>query len=87
MDHAYIILANTYARKRNHDRAIECLQKSLKIRLDKLGPDHPDVAKIYNSIAWNYERKWDYGGAIECYHKDLKIRLAQLGPDHPDVEG
>lgn len=85
MDREYISRANTCIRKRKHDQAIEHLQKALKIRLDKLGPDHPDVATIYNQIAWNYERKWDYGGAIECYHKDLKIRLAQLGPDHPDV--
>ncbi|ETO06084.1 hypothetical protein RFI_31312, partial [Reticulomyxa filosa] len=60
-------------------------EKSLKIRLNKLGPDHPDVATTYENLGSVYKSKREYNKAIKYYETSLKIRVNKLGPDHPDV--
>ena len=87
LDHAlaYNSIGGAYRAKGEYDRAIGYYQKSLKIYLDKLGPDHPDVAASYNNIGDSYDSKGEYDRAIENFQKSLKIRLDKLGPDHPYV--
>lgn len=55
------------------DKAIE--YKALKIRLKKLGEEHPDTADTYNDLGVAYEAKGEYDKSIEYYKKALKINL------------
>ncbi|ETO01128.1 hypothetical protein RFI_36312, partial [Reticulomyxa filosa] len=80
-----MIILVVYESKGEYDKAIEYYEKSLKISLDKLGHDHPDVAASYNSLGSVYKSKGEYDKAIEYYVKSLKIRLDKLEHDHPDV--
>ena len=40
-----------------YEKALEFYEKALKIRLKKLGEDHPDVAQTYNNMANVYENQ------------------------------
>ena len=43
-----------------YEKALEFYEKALKIRLKKLGEDHPDVAQTYNNMANVYENQSKY---------------------------
>jgi tetratricopeptide (TPR) repeat protein len=58
---------------------------SLKIRLDTLGENHPDVATSYYNIAIVYNSKGDYDNALDYFNKALTIYKSALGDSHPDV--
>ncbi|ETO11705.1 hypothetical protein RFI_25669, partial [Reticulomyxa filosa] len=47
---SYARLGRAYKKKGEYDKAIEYYEKSLKIRLSKLGSDHPIVAISYNNF-------------------------------------
>ena len=81
----YNNIATVYGKQGKYDQALEYYQKALKIRLKKLGANHPDVATCYNNIAIVYKNQGKYDQALEYYQKALKIRLKKLGADHPDV--
>lgn len=81
----YNNLGLAYTGKGEYIKAIEYLQKALKIDLNKLGPEHPDVARDYSNLGLTYEGKGDYEEAIENFQKSLKINLKKFGPEHPDV--
>ena len=66
-------------------QAKEYHQRALKIRLDKLGPEHVDVARSYNNLASIYQDLGDLEQAKEYQQRALKIRLDKLGPEHVDV--
>ena len=57
----------------------------MKIRLQVLGENHPDVAISYNRIGVAYDKLGEYEKALEFFQKALKIRLQVLGENHPDV--
>jgi pentatricopeptide repeat protein len=61
-----------------YQRAIEVLEKSL-------GPDHPDLAHSYNTLANLYQKLGNFDEAKSLYEKALEIRERVLGPDHNDV--
>ncbi len=82
---AYNNIGGAYDNKGDYDRALEYYQKSLKIGLKKLGPEHPGVAIDYNNTGVAYDSKGEYDRAIEYYQKALKIDLKKLGPEHPGV--
>jgi tetratricopeptide (TPR) repeat protein len=48
-------------------------------------PDHPDVAKSLNSLAFLHRTQGDYAKAEPLYKRSLAILEKALGPDHPDV--
>ena len=66
------------AAKRHYERA-------LAIRLQTLGPQHPDVATSYNNVAIVLRDEGDLKQAKEYHERALAIRLQTLGPQHPDV--
>ena len=63
----------------------EYQQRALKIKLDKLGPEHVDVATSYNILASIYQDLGDLEQAKEYQQRALKITLDKLGPEHADV--
>ncbi|CAH3019612.1 unnamed protein product, partial [Porites evermanni] len=58
---------------------------SLAIKLEKLGPDHVDVATNYNNLASIYKHLGDFEQAKEYEQRALAIRLDKLGPEHVAV--
>ena len=56
------------------EQAKEYQQRALKIRLDKLGPKHVDVATSYNKLALIYQDLGDLEQAKEYQQRALKIR-------------
>lgn len=69
----------------DYDKALECLNKVLAIRMSAYGENHPDVAKSYSNISAVYRKLADYEKAMEYDNKALEIRLATLDKSHHDV--
>jgi tetratricopeptide (TPR) repeat protein len=59
--------------------------RSLSIREQELGKDHPDVANSLNNLAELYRSQGRYNEAEPLYVRSLSIREQELGKDHPDV--
>ena len=75
-------LALIYKHLGDLEQAKEYQQRALKIRLDKLGPEHVDVATSYNNLALKYKDLGDLAQAKEYQQRALKIRLDKPGPEH-----
>ena len=82
---AYNNLGLAYQQKGDYDKAIGYYQEALKIDLEQVGPEHPEVAIRYNNLGMAYEYKGDYDKAIKYYQKALRMGLEQLGLEHPKV--
>ena len=67
------------------EQAKEYQQRSLAITLDKLGPEHVDVATSYNNLASIYKHLGDLEQAKEYQQRSLAIRLDKVGPEHVGV--
>ena len=67
------------------EQAKEYQQRAPAIRLEKLGPEHVDVATSYNNLASIYKDVGDLGQAKEYQQRSLAIRLDKLGPEHVGV--
>ena len=65
------------------DEALRYYKKSVTIKLNTLGENHPDVAASYNNIGIVYRDKGELDKALEYYNKSLTIRLNTLGENHP----
>lgn len=81
----YAAIGLVYQNKGDYDKAIECGDRSLEIRLKVLGPDHPDTASSFNNIGLVYNLKGDYEKAFEYFERCLAIRLKIFGTDHEDT--
>lgn len=68
-----------------YGRAEEHYQQALKLHEKELGPEHPKVAILLNSLAQLYVEQGKYGEAEPIIKRALTILKEQLGPDHPDV--
>ena len=67
-------------------KAARCFASlALTLRLQTLGPQHPDVATSYNKLATVLGGQGDLKQAKEYHERALDIRLQTLGPQHPDV--
>ncbi|MGB1243172.1 MAG: tetratricopeptide repeat protein, partial [Chitinophagales bacterium] len=83
LDEAKVInnQGNEYFEKYEYDKALNCFETSLKLRLNILGKNHLDVANSYNNIGNTYYYKGLYDKAL-IHHlasKDIKINI--LGED------
>ena len=58
---------------------------ALSIKLNKLGPDHVDVASTYHNMAILHKKLGEHQKAKEYYGRALSIQVNKLGPDHVDV--
>jgi len=88
LDHsfAYNSMGLAYCNKGNYDSATEYLQKALKIQLDKLEPEHPDVATAYSNLGEAYHNKGDYDSSIKYYQKAMKITVKRLRKNNPYIK-
>lgn len=59
-------------------------KEAMAIRVEVLGPDHPDVATSANNLGFLYERQRKYEAAKEMFEKARTIRRDRLREKHPD---
>ena len=69
----------------DYQQAKDYYERTLSIKLNKLGPDHVDVAVTYHSIGNLHRDLGDLHRAKEYYERTLFIQLNKLGPDNVDV--
>ena len=60
--------------------------RSLSIRQQQLGDDHPDVAASLNNLAGLYQSQGRYSEAESLHLRSLSIWQQQLGDDHPNTQ-
>lgn len=68
-----------------YDSATPLLETALKIRKQKLGNEHPDLATSLNDLAGVLYYKGDYEKAEPLFRDALAMRRKLLGDSHPEV--
>ena len=84
MAQSYNNVGVVYSEKDDNEKALEYYNKSLAIRLNTSGENHPHVAAAYNNISHVYKAKGDdeIEKALEYHTKSLAIKLNTLGENH-----
>jgi tetratricopeptide (TPR) repeat protein len=57
--------------------------RSITLKEQLFGPDHPDVALAVGNLGVLYAKQGRYAEASDCYRRALDIFEATLAPDHP----
>ena len=78
-------LAWMYTEKGDYEKAASLLSLAIKIKIDSLGSEHPDIAKIYTVFGILYSSKGINDSCIFYHSKALKIRAKVYNDDHPVV--
>ncbi len=78
-------LAALYESQGRYSEAEPLFVRSLSIREQQLGADHPDVATSLNNLAGLYDSQGRYELAEPLYHQALQLTRSLLGEQHPDV--
>jgi tetratricopeptide (TPR) repeat protein len=60
-------------------------ERGLRLRIEAVGPDHPDVARDLNAIGALHHDAADSTAAVTAYRRALEIFEKTLGPDHYEV--
>ena len=68
-----------------YDEAEPLYKRSLEVRENLFGADHPEVTASLSSLARLYEDKSRYAEAEGIVKRAIAIREKAFGPDHPDV--
>ena len=69
----------------DYDKAFPLAEKSLAIRKEAFGTEHPLTAESLNNLAELYKAKGDYAEAESLHLQALAIREKLLGTQHPDT--
>lgn len=69
----------------DYDEALRYFRRALASREALLGPNHPSVARMLNSVGVVLFHQGAGVEALACFRRSLAIEEAALGPDHPDV--
>ncbi|XP_067053846.1 uncharacterized protein [Acropora muricata] len=90
LDHAYASGAHSLMGKVNlrmgaFEEGKRHFERSLALRLEFLGSQHPDVATSYNDLATVLRKQGDLKQAKEYHERALAVRQQALGPQHPNV--
>lgn len=87
------ILADTYfglglvhSESSSLGAAIDCFSSSLKIRQEKFGEFHPQVAAVWFSLGSVYFREGDFKEALKCFDEALKIRKKLITAESTEEE-
>jgi tetratricopeptide (TPR) repeat protein len=83
--HIYYQLGHIKDNLGDHKKALEFYKKVLKIYLEKLHPDHPNIATCYNNIGLVYDNANDHKQALPYYEKALEIYRKTLSENHPNI--
>ena len=78
-------LAELYRSMGRYEEALPLYQRSLSIREEQLGANHPDTATSLNNLAELYYYMGRYEEALPLFQRSLSIREEQLGANHPDT--
>jgi serine/threonine protein kinase len=80
-----LALGNAYAALPRYAEALPHLERSVKLRTDLLGADHPDTltSKYHLAELYRLQGKLDLAEAL--HREVLEGRTRKLGPDHPDT--
>lgn len=78
-------VGNVYLAIGENDKATQFLRRSAELRLEKLGPDHPDTLLSQNDLGWAEVQAGFYRRGIPRLNGTLEKRKVVLGPDHPDT--
>ena len=76
---SYIIIGGIYEKLDDYSKALECYEKSLKIRLSVYGENDEIVANDYERMGQIYFAQDDCSKALEYYEKSLNIYLMIYG--------
>ena len=68
-----------------HQQAKDYYERSLSIQLNKLGPNHLEVAWTYHNMGILHHDLGEHQQAKEYYERTLSVQLNKLGPDHVHV--
>ncbi|MBW4472627.1 MAG: tetratricopeptide repeat protein [Stenomitos rutilans HA7619-LM2] len=79
------LIANFYYAQGRYGEAEPPYRRSLAMREQQLGQNHPSVAESLNDLAGLYDAQGRYGDAELLFVRSLEIRQQQLGNDHLDV--
>jgi CHAT domain-containing protein/tetratricopeptide (TPR) repeat protein len=66
-------------------RAREQMERTIAIREELQGPEHPDVARVKSNIVGVIINLGDYAGAERFARESLALKEKTIGPDHPQV--
>jgi tetratricopeptide (TPR) repeat protein/predicted Ser/Thr protein kinase len=78
-------VAGVLTKAGRYEEALEYFRRALRTREELLGPNHPELARVLNSIGVVRFNQGEAGEAIEWFRRSLAIEEAALGPDHPDL--
>ncbi|XP_068750741.1 uncharacterized protein [Montipora capricornis] len=81
----YNALGSVHFRVGEFQESKEYYNSALAIRIEKLGPQHIDVATSYNNIANVLHAQGHLQQAKEYHYRALAIRIEKLGSQHIDV--
>lgn len=78
-------LGAIYFWRGNYNKAMELLQQGLQTRVDKLGPQHPDVANSLLDMGACSFKLGDLSTAYRQVSDSVKIRRSKLGESDPQT--
>jgi len=78
-------LGRTYEYLGDLGLAIAQLERSVQLRRESRGPDHPDTLEALNSLAVAFENSDQFDRAISLHERVLRARQGKLGDDHVDT--
>ncbi|MCG6186787.1 CHAT domain-containing protein [Maribellus maritimus] len=78
--YSYNVLGLIKRKYGDFDSAIELLKKAEKIRIEELGPKHPQVGGVVNNIGLIYSDLGDFDKAILYYNKAIEIKMETRDP-------
>ncbi|RDD41758.1 Nephrocystin-3 [Trichoplax sp. H2] len=81
----YALLGKIYCQIGKNNQSLEYLQKSLAIRLQKMGPEHLSVASTYEIIGRVLCYLGQPTNALRYLQKSLTIKISYLGNGHVNV--
>ena len=79
-------LAELYESMGRYEEALPLHQRSLAIREQELGSNHPDTASSLNNLAALYESMGRYEEVLPLYRRAVEIATQTLGPNHPNTQ-
>ena len=86
---SYNNIGTLYSEQGDYSKALEYLQKALKIKLEILGKNHPDVAMCYDNIGAVYWAAKDNGKELDGFKEFTLPRVftaTTVGNDTPAQE-
>ncbi len=65
--------------------SMKLFKKALKIDLESLKKNHPNIAVRHNNIGFNYSKLGNENRALKHFQRALKIDLEYFGEKHPKI--